>query len=486
MLVADGRVVERGAGVTADAETVDLDGKWLMPSFIDEHCHILPTGLDLQKLNLGHCDTHEAVVDALRDRLPDIEPGRWLSAVHYDQTRYPGGEHLTRHDLDRVSTEVPILIRHVSGHASVANTAALVAARVHENEADIPGGTFRRDAAGVVDGVLLEHAHEKVSAASPHPTFDETVEAIKLAASKMADLGISCASDMMTGRFNLDQELRAYGMAAARGAPIRFRLYLQWGAVFGPRRIDPARLAELASAMDRDTCRIAGIKIFADGAIGSGTAAIYGKYSGGPSNPDKPTHSRSDVSGTLMYPVERLNSMVTTAHEAGYQVAIHSIGDHSTDLVMDALEATGEPSHHRIEHAMILSDAQIERLAKLGCFVTMQPEFLIRFAHAYLRQLGPDRRSRLKRAASLIRASVPLSFSSDRPIVAGDPRDGIGNLVSRPDGYDPSENISGKEAWLGYTVRAAEANGDRELMGSLTSGQLCDYQVFDRDPLSVP
>ncbi|HTQ11204.1 MAG TPA: amidohydrolase [Fimbriimonadaceae bacterium] len=476
MLVEGGKVVARGPSVAAESvESVDLAGKWLMPKFIDEHCHILPTGLDLQKLHLGACDSHETVLDALRDRLPEIEPGKWLGAVHYDQTRYAGGEHLTRHDLDKISPTVPILLRHVSGHASVANSAALRAAGIRDDEPDFPGGTFRRDASGVIDGVLLEHAHEKVTEAAPHPGPEDMVEAILLAASKMAELGISCASDMMTGRFNLEQELWAYAEAARRGAPIRFRLYLQWGAVLGPRRLDPGRLAELTSAMDPLSCRVAGIKIFSDGAIGSATAAIYGRFEG--ERGDGPT------SGSLMYSVERFNGMVAAAHDAGYQIAIHSIGDYSTDLVMDALEATGEPSRHRIEHAMILSDTQIERLAKLNCFVTMQPEFLIRFAHAYLRNLGPERRSHLKRFRSVLDAGIRLSFSSDRPIVAGDPRDGIRVLTNRPEGYDPTENITPREAWLGYTARAAEANGDADLMGSLTPGQLADYQVLDSDPL---
>lgn len=476
MLIEDGRVIARAADLDAvDAEVKNLRGRWLVPSFIDEHCHILPTGLDLQKLHLGICETHEEVLERLAHKLPTLEPGRWLQAVHYDQTRYPNGAHLTRYDLDKISTEVPILLRHVSGHASVANSAALKAAGIREDEPDFPGGSFRRDDRGIIDGVLLEHAHEKVSAAAPHPSLDDMVDAILLAGEKMAEFGISCASDMMTGRFDLPMELEAYRRASEQGCKIRTRLYVQWGAALGPRRIAPELLSELTSAMDPDRCRVAGIKIFADGAIGSATAAIYGQFEGQPP---------ATTSGTLMYSAERLNDMVRIAHEAGYQIAIHSIGDYSTDLVMNALEATGAPQRHRIEHAMILSDAQIERLAKLGCRVTMQPEFLIRFAHSYERQLGTERRSRLKRAKSLLDAGIRLSFSSDRPIVAGDPRDGMSTITHRPPGYDPAENIDLIDAWLGYTSRASDANEDGDLMGSLKPGQLADYQILDSDPMA--
>jgi len=157
-----------------------------------------------------------------------------------------------------------------------------------------------------------------------------------------------------------------------------------------------------------------------------------------------------EVSGQLIYSPTRLREMVQTAHRAGFRVATHSIGDYATDLVMDAYEATGEPSRHRIEHAMLLSDAQIERLAGLGCAVTFQPEFLIRFGHSYRRQLGPERMARLKRARSLLDAGIPLSFSSDRPIVPGDPKDGIRAAVHRPEGFDPAENITLPEAFRAY------------------------------------
>lgn len=472
MLVRDGRVVHRGPGLRG--EGVDLGGRWLMPSFIDAHCHILPTGLDLQKLWLGDCDSHEQVRERVAVRRSETPPGRWLQAVHYDQTRYPDGAHLTRYDLDQVCPDIPVLLRHASGHASIANTAALRAGGIREDEPDFPGGTFRRDASGVIDGVLLEHAHERVSAAAPKPTLDEMVDAILRAGEKMADLGIACASDMMTGRFDLAMELEAYRLAAERGCRIRTRLYIQWGALLGPRRLEEGRFQELSEAMDPDRCRVAGVKIFADGAIGAGTAAIYGSYEGAPP---------AATSGTLMYAPDRLNEMVRIADEAGYSLAIHSIGDYSTDLVMGALEATGNARRHRIEHAMILSDAQIERLARLDCHVTMQPEFLAHFGHSYLRQLGPERRARLKRARSVLDAGIRLSFSSDRPIVAGDPQVGIGTLTRRPDGYDQGENISPAEAWRGYTSAAAQANEDGEWMGSLEPGQLADFQLLDDDPI---
>ncbi|MBN9501643.1 MAG: hypothetical protein BGO01_15790 [Armatimonadetes bacterium 55-13] len=489
MLVEGDRVIWRGHGEAPHAEVVDLSGKTLYPAFIDNHCHILPTGLDLQKLHLGACQTHQDVLDAVRDRLAETTPGKWLLAVHYDQTRYEGGRHLTRFELDQVSPSVPILLRHVNGHASVANSAALQAAGIPEDVENPAGGTFDRDSSSRLSGVLLESAHELVTHKASMPSLDEMVDAILTAGNHMASLGISGASDMMTGRFDLLKELRAYDLAAQRGCRIRTRLYLQWGEVF--RKDGNWRSPEVQSAIesygDKIDCRIAGIKIFADGAIGSATAAIYGHYSGAEPAGHAISHHARDASqhapegkftsGQLIYSPERLKEMVRIADQAGFSIAIHSIGDYSTDLVMDAFESLPDPRKHRIEHAMLLSDAQIERLGKLGCFCTMQPEFLMRFGHSYLRQLGPVRASKLERFRSVKDAGIPLSLSSDRPIVAGDPRDGVKMAHQRPEAFDSSENLTLEEAIDGYTTRAAEPTNDSALMGGLNPGQLAEFRV---------
>lgn len=497
MLVENGRVVERtGQPMESPAgmKVQDLKGAYLLPSFIDAHCHILPTGLDLKKLYLGNLSTRDEILEAVAEAHRELPPEKWLQAVHYDQNKFEDNRHLTLSELDRVVSDRPVLLRHVNGHASVANTAALKAAGIAEDVPDPSGGTFRRDANGRLDGVLLEHAHEQVTAAVPYPNLEEMVEAILLAGEKMAELGIGCASDMMTGRFNLARELEAYRLASQRGCPIRLRLYVQWSPVFGPRPLPREEFEAAQGAMNPELCRVAGIKIFADGAIGSATAAIYGKYSGQPidrrmilskrSTKAAPVDER-EVDGQLMYEPERLLHMVRTAHEAGYPVSIHSIGDYSTDLVMDAFEQTSEPSRHRIEHAMILSDAQIERLAKLDCRCVMQPEFLMRFGHSYRKQLGPERAASLKRFRSVSEAGIRLSFSSDRPIVAGDPKDGIRTAVHRPEGFDPGENVSPEFALRAYTEFAAEANDDEDTMGSLAPGQVADFQVFNSDPLQA-
>lgn len=470
-------------------EEIDCGGKTMLPGFIDSHCHILPTGLDLLKLNLTPCSTREEILDAVRDRHA-LQPDGWLLAVQYDHNKFSDGEHLTLSDLDSISSARPILLRHYNGHCSVANSAALSLASVHESTENPEGGEFGRNASGRLNGVLLEDAHEMVWAATPLPSLDEMVEAIMAAGDRMADLGITTASDMMTGRFHLLNEFEAYQIAAARGCRIRTRLYVQWREVFGPRGVGIDRFRELEAGFDDpDRTRFAGIKLFADGAIGSATAAIYGSYSGQPAK--GPVISRNGrkteevgTSGQLIYAPKKLTAMTQTASDAGYQVAVHAIGDYAVDLVMDAFEATGRAADHRLEHAMILSDTQISRLVDLDCFVTFQPEFLMRFGHVYKRQLGPDVAANLNRTRSCLDAGLKVSLSSDRPIVPGDPMDGIRSAVERPSGFSESENIDVVEAIDGYTVWGAEVNGDAGRMGELEIGQLADLQLVEQSTLS--
>jgi hypothetical protein len=471
ILVDGDDVVARGADVSAPADVprTDHGGRRIIPAFVDNHCHILPTGLDLLKLHLGPAGTKDEVLDLVRERHRETPEG-WLHAVHYDQNRY--GAHLTRHDLDAISDSRPILLRHVNGHASVANTAALRAAGVDRDTPDPTGGEYVRDADGTPNGVLLEDAHEHVTNSAPGPDLEEMIAAILRAGESMRALGIDCATDMMTGRFDLPLELEAYRIAAERGCPIDLRLCLQWRPALGPRAVSRETLEPYLRAGNP---KIIGVKLFADGAFGSATAAIYGEYSG--AEPvGKPYTSRATptgkpgTSGQLIYRPERLTEMVRIAADAGFPVAIHAIGDYAVDLVLDAFEATPDPSANRLEHAMILSDAQIERIARVGCPVSMQPEFLVKLGHVYRRQLGPERTFRLKRFRSVLNAGIPLSFSSDRPIVAGDPRDGIRAAVHRPEGFDPSENITWEEGIGLYTVEGSRANGDGTRYGSLEPG----------------
>lgn len=464
LFIENGRFIEPGP---CESE-IDLNGSLVLPGFIDAHCHILPTGLDMLKLNLGSCQTPDDVLQAVSEWHKQ-NPDGWLHAVLYDQTKFPGAKHLTRHELDKISADRPILLRAVNGHASIANSAALREAGVTRETRDPKGGEYVRDEDGEPNGVLLERAHEFVTSKIPEPSLEMMVEAILAAGRSMSALGITCASDMMTGRWNLLKELEAYHLASQRGCPIRLRLAMQWATVIGPRRFDKDEIQTRLDVMNPELCRAIALKVFADGAIGSATAAIHSTY------------RTTGKQGQLIYDPEKLREIIIEGDKAGWPVITHSIGDRATDLVMDAVAATTEPSQHRIEHVIILSDAQIARLKEIGCQVTMQPEFLHWFGHAYQAQLDDDISPHLKRARSVLDAGIPLSFNSDRPIVGGDPWIGMWASVNRPQGFAPDEAITIEEAIHAYTAAGATANYDED-QGQVRPGFHADFQVYSRAP----
>ncbi len=458
-LIENGIVIERGVGLSGEHE-IDFGGQWILPGFVDCHCHILPTGLDLQKLELRGVKSRQEMEILVREKARTLPENEWLLAVHYDANLFDDGVNVSADELESWSFGRPAILRHTSGHSCITNRTGLRFASVHDFTEDPQGGRIVRDEKGVATGLLEEGAMGFVYRVTPKPTVEQMADAILAAAESMSGYGITCASDMMTGQFGLEKEINAYQLAMEMGAKIRFRLYVQWHKYF--------REPEILDFNQSEKLKVSGLKLFCDGAIGSGTAGVYEEFTTG-------------GVGIMNYEKAELAEMVLKADCAGFQMAIHAIGDRAVDWVLDAYEATGNPSKHRVEHAMILSDEQIKRIQFLNPFVTMQPEFLAEFGIAYRKRLGDERARFLKRVKSLSEAGMRIGLSSDRPIVGGNPWDGIRAAVRRPDGFDASENISISDAIKMYSSGSALMSNDVSF-GELRVGQFADFQIYEMDP----
>ncbi|MCH8274144.1 MAG: amidohydrolase [Armatimonadetes bacterium] len=463
LLVEDGKVAYRGEDQPQSDAVEDLSGAYVLPGFVDCHCHILPIGLDLQKLNLYDCQSREEVGARVQKRAAELPENEWLLAVQYDANRFPDGREISATELDRWTGGRPADLRHSSGHSCVANSAALRLSGIDGSTPDPRGGRIVRNEHGAPTGLLEETAMNAVSSAMPPVPRERMVEAILTAAERMNGFGITAASDMMTGYFNFAAETWAYRTAMERGCTLRIRLYVLWR-----QAMKEAHLRK--EFPDTLELRIAGAKIFADGAIGPATAAMFDEFQQG-------------GRGSLIYEPKELQRRMIAAENAGYALAVHSIGDRSTEVVLDALEACKHPSRHRIEHAMLLSNEQIKRLQKLRCRVVCQPGFMVQFGDAYKRRLGDERAARIKPLRTLLKAGIAVALSSDAPVVPGDPWTGINAAAQRPDGFDPTEAIPRSEAVRRYTEAAAEAQGDGRLFGGLRVGQWADFQVYDQNPM---
>lgn len=485
LAVLHGRIVAAGSDEEvvrlADARTrrVDLEGAVALPGFHDAHCHILLFGLSLVEVNLRHARSVADVVVAVAERARELGPGRWVRGGGYDQNRLAERRHPTRWDLDPVSPENPVWLFHISGHMGVANSAALKLAGVTRDTPDPPGGRVVRGEDGEPTGLLLETAQDLVKRVLPPYTLAETKAALAAAGRQMAAEGITAAQDAWAG-WIAPEEFRAYQEASEEGL-LPQRVWLM---------VDVEKLAVRGGRFDfgfglhtgfgSDRLRLGAVKIFTDGSLIGRTAALSQPYADPP-----------DTSGFLVKSEETIREQVRLAHEGGWQVALHAIGDRAIEVTLDAVEAVMGPDaagfRPRVEHAGVLRPDLIERIRRLGAVVVTQPRFVFEFGEGYRAALGEERIRLTFPLASL--RGLHVAFSSDRPVTDGAPLLGIAAAVLRRTAsgtpYAPEERVSVEEAVRAYTLGAAYSAFAEMELGSLEVGKWADFVVLDRDPFQV-
>lgn len=482
LAVLHGRIVAVGSDEEvlrlADARTrrVDLEGAAALPGFHDAHCHILLFGLSLVEVNLRHAGSVADVTAAVAERAREVGPGRWVRGGGYDQNRLAERRHPTRWDLDPVSASNPVWLLHISGHMGVANSAALKLAGVARDTPDPPGGRIVRREDGEPTGLLLETAQELVKRVLPPYTLAETKAALAAAGAQMAAEGITAAQDAWAG-WIAPEEFRAYQEASEEGL-LPQRVWLMVDVEKLPVREGRFDFGfGLRTGFGGDRLRLGAVKIFTDGSLIGRTAALSQPYTDPP-----------DTAGFLVKSEENIREQVRLAHEGGWQVALHAIGDRAIEVTLDAIEAVMGPDARRhrprVEHAGVLRPDLIERIRRLGVVVVTQPRFVFEFGDGYRAALG-DERIRLTFPLASLRG-LHVAFSSDRPVTDGAPLLGIAAAVLRRTAsgapYVREEAVTLEEAVRAYTLGAAySAFAEREL-GSLEVGKWADFVVLDQDP----
>ncbi|MFN4032128.1 MAG: amidohydrolase [Fimbriimonadales bacterium] len=491
MTVREGRIVAVGAKADLaarypDAQRITVDGAAIVPAFNDCHMHILPLGIDLGKADLRGCTSVGEIQQRLRAWMDENPDAEWILGRAYDQNLLPGGQHLSRHDLDAVCAEKPIYINHVSKHGAAANSKALQIAGITRETPDPSDGVILRDERGEPTGILLESAASLVAKHVPKPQGAELTAAVHRACADLARRGILAASDASTGWHDLEAEVAAYAQALAQGAPVRITLMPLYGAARRAGWLEQAERSGEASGFSpqppspHPDLRWGAVKLFADGAFTTRTAALRQPYA------DTPT------TGVLMYEPEELMARIQTVHRAGWQCAVHAIGDRAIDITLQgyrrALEALQRPHHrHRIEHAMLMADDLLAEMQALGVAVVPQPEFLWHLTTAYLSGLG-ERAVSLMPFRSWLRTGVAMAFSSDQPVVPGDPIIGWRAAVTRTsrDGtcLSPEECLEPLTALQMFTAGAAYATADAEI-GALAPGKQARWVALSHPPEQI-
>jgi predicted amidohydrolase YtcJ len=457
------------------ARRIDLAGAAAYPGFVDCHVHLTEVGLREMTLALeGTASVADlkARLAAWAAKTPTgvINGGGWI------ETHWPEGRFPTRDDLDAVVSDRPVYLERADGHAGVVNSRALEILGIGPSTPDPSGGQILKDAAGRPTGLFVDNAQTLLKGIIAEPDAARRREALIRADKLYAARGWSGVHFMSVDQADIDilRDLSGRGVLN-----LRVDAYM-----------DPSSAAEVLAhgpaSNPTGQVRTRGIKLYADGALGSRGAALLAPYS-----------DRPGWMGLVVTPHEAMVGLMGQARDAGAQVAVHAIGDRGNRLALDAMAETigaaRTDRRWRIEHAQILSPADLPRFAAMGVTASMQPSHAIGDLYFAPSRLGAERLKGAYAWKSLLASGAVVCAGSDAPVEKGDPliefyasvyRHALNGFAGPDWGLD--EAVSRDQTLAMLTRSAAYAVGREAELGTLEVGKRADLTAFSQDLMTVP
>ena len=460
---------------------IDGKGRTMIPGLIDAHLHVMQIGFAALTLDLSETRSLAEAQAKIRGYAAAHPDRAWITGRGWNQEAWGlrdeagRGRFPTATELDAAVPGRPVWLERVDGHAGWANSAALAAAGVTAAIKDPAGGRIERLAGGKPAGVLVDAAVQLIERAVPPPRADDRDLAFDTAQRLLLARGLTAVTDMGTSIEDWQTLRRAGDGGRLRLRVMSYALGVEAMTLIGGPGPTPW--------LYDDRLRMGGLKLFADGALGSRGALLKAPYADAP-----------QTRGIARTGETQLKNLMSRAAMDNFQVAVHAIGDAANAEVLDAIEdlnATYKGDRRwRIEHAQILDPVDIPRFGKLGVIASMQPIHQVSDRTMAEARLGPARLAGAYAWKSLAAGGARLAFGSDAPVELPDPFAGMAAAITREDatgqpfgGWQPQERIDRAAALAGYTSGAAWAGFAERKFGRLAPGLRADFILIDVDPL---
>lgn len=448
-------------------------GRTLLPGFIDAHGHVIDLGFRALELDLSDTNSLDEAKAKIAQYVKDNPEKKWILGGGWNQEKWGLGRFPTAADLDSVVGDRPVWLERADGHASWANTAAIKEAGVTAKTATLPGGRIEKIGTEPA-GVFVDAAQELIEKVVPQPLPKERDLALSKAQEILLAFGITATSDMGTSMDDWLSMRRAGDRGTLMVRIMSYGLGVDTAVRIGGNGPTPW--------LYNGRLRMGGVKLFADGALGSRGAWLLKPYSDAPGQ-----------SGAGFMTDDVLQNYMSRAAMDGFQVAVHAIGDRANRQVLDAIAAMSNTykgdRRWRIEHAQIVDPADLPRFASLKVIASMQPTHATSDRKMAEARLGPDRLVGAYAWATMLKNGVPLAFGSDYPVESPDPWAGWAAAFTRQDangepygGWRPEEKVTREQAWWAFTQGASYAGFAEDKFGRLAPGQYADFIIVDRDP----
>lgn len=473
-VVAVGSLQELKAWRGPSTRVIDLKGKAVYPGFHEGHGHLKGLGHQIVHLDLAGVTSLDAVQIRIKEEIGKTPKSDWVLGRGWDQNLWSTKEFPTRQDLDKLSADYPLALTRVDGHAIWANSLALKKAGINRQTPDPVGGKIIRDAQGEATGILVDRAMDLLRRVIPEESSAQREKAIRAALARSVEYGLTTFHDAGVDA----ADIAIYEALAAKGElPLRLNVMLAGadaGLIERYMRSGPVL---------KDKLQIRSVKLMADGALGSRGAAMLEPYA-----------DQSAYSGLEILTEEQIYQATKRFAQAGFQTAVHAIGDKTNRSVLNAFERVKKDLPKadlrlRVEHAQILDAEDIPRFGKLGIIASVQPTHLTSDAPWVPTRIGNNRMEEGAYVWQKLRQSKAVLVSgSDTPVESANPLWGLYAAVTRqtqdghpPKGWTYDQHLSMEDALESYTRNAAFAAFWEKELGTLEPGKLADIVVLDSD-----